>query len=69
MRKQKLISEQIREAIQKSGQTRYSIAKATGVGEPTLSRFCNKKMGLTLQTVDILGQYLGFEIIVTRKEQ
>jgi plasmid maintenance system antidote protein VapI len=65
----KKLSEQLTEAILSCGQTRYQIAKATGVTEATLSKYINGHHGLSQETVDILGEYLGLRLIVdeTRK--
>jgi transcriptional regulator with XRE-family HTH domain len=56
-------SEQLRRAIDQSGQTRYGIAKATGIAQPVLSRYCNNKVGLSMETIDTLCSYLGLELV------
>ncbi len=56
------LSEQIRRAIETCGQTRYAIAKATGVSEATLSRFVNGERGLPTKTLDILADHLDLNI-------
>jgi|TARA_Y100000758_G_C15744552_1_gene309704 transcriptional regulator with XRE-family HTH domain len=62
----KPLSDQIREAIQNAGVSRYRISKATGITEAALSRFLHGKSGISLDTLDILGEYLGLDI-TTRK--
>jgi transcriptional regulator with XRE-family HTH domain len=58
----KPLSDQIREAIQNAGVSRYRISKATGITEAALSRFLHGKSGISLDTLDILGEYLGLDI-------
>ena len=62
----KPLSEQIRDAISNAEVSRYRISKATGITEAALSRFLHGKSGISLDTLDILGEYLGLDI-TTRK--
>jgi transcriptional regulator with XRE-family HTH domain len=66
-RKPPRLSDQIREAIESCGQTRYRIAKETGISQPTLSRFMDGSRGLPMKTLDRLAEYLGLEIVVRKK--
>ena len=68
-RHHKKLSEQLTEAILKCGQTRYQIAKATGITEATLSKYVNGHHGLSQETVDILGEYLGLRLVVDKTLQ
>ena len=56
------IAETIRKEITKSNQTRYQIAKETGVSEAQLCRFMQGKT-LTAETLGILLDYFGYEIV------
>lgn len=67
MNRNKTISDQLRDILENCGQTRYRIAKATGISEPTLSRFTTGSRGLPMKTLDKLGLYLGLEIRVARR--
>ncbi len=58
----KTVSEQLREAIGRSGQTRYEIGKATGISASVLSRFVASGHGLRSQNLDLLCTYLGLEL-------
>jgi transcriptional regulator with XRE-family HTH domain len=58
----KAISEQLREAIERSGKSRYRIAQDTGISQAILSRFVNTKCGLSLAYVDVLCEYLGLQL-------
>lgn len=66
-RSNKLVSDQIRQAIDDSGLTRYRIAQETGISETTLSLFCNGQRGLPMRTLDTLGEFLELKIILGRK--
>lgn len=58
------LSDQIRQAIAECGETRYRICKATGINEAALSKFFHGERGLSLDTLDLLAEYLHIEIIV-----
>lgn len=60
-------SDQIRDAVDNCGQTRYAIWKATGIGQATLSRFLAGERGLPMKTLDVLAEYLGFRLVVDAK--
>jgi ribosome-binding protein aMBF1 (putative translation factor) len=59
----KKLSDQIRNAIDNSGLSRYRIAKETQIDESTLAKFYNGHQGLSMKALDRLGEYLDFEII------
>ena len=63
------LSDQIRQAIDNCGQTRYAIAKATGISEPTLSRFMSGQRGLPMKTLDKLADYLNLNITTGKGRQ
>ena len=59
----KKLSDQVRNAIDNSGVTRYRIAKEIQIDESALAKFYNGHQGLSLKALDRLGEYLGLEII------
>jgi hypothetical protein len=59
------LSDQLRQAIETCGQTRYRIAQATGISEATLCRFMSGDRGLPMKTLDTLADYL--ELNITQK--
>jgi transcriptional regulator with XRE-family HTH domain len=63
-RKSLRLSDQVRHAIKTCGQSRYAIAKATGISNSTLSRFMSGERGLTMKALDILADHLGLNIVV-----
>jgi transcriptional regulator with XRE-family HTH domain len=69
MAKQRMkLSEQLRHAIDSCGQTRYRIAKATGISEATLSRFMSGDRGLPMKTLDVLADHLNLNIVMTKEK-
>jgi transcriptional regulator with XRE-family HTH domain len=63
----KKLTDQIRQAIDDSGITRYRIAQDTGIDESTLAKFYNGKRGLSLENLDLLCSYLDLRIVVDRQ--
>jgi transcriptional regulator with XRE-family HTH domain len=61
----KRISKQLREAIERSGKTRYRIHKETGIAESQLSRFVNDpSVSLSLKNIDKLCECIGAELVL-----
>ncbi len=54
--------DQVRSIIRDSGESRYSIAKATGISQSQLSSFMAGTKGLGSDAMDTLLLHLGFEI-------
>ena len=60
----KPLSEQLGEAIEKAGVSRYELSKATGVSQSTLSKFILKQRpGLSFDAMDRVGLALGLVIV------
>ncbi len=59
--------EAMRKAIEASGQTRYRIAKESGVSAGQLSRLVNGERGLSVESVEKLADYLGLRITIEPK--
>jgi transcriptional regulator with XRE-family HTH domain len=59
--------EAMRKAVESSGQTRYRIAKESGVSAAQLSRLVNGERGLSVDSVEKLADYLGLRITVEPK--
>lgn len=60
------VTDQVRQIILNCGQTRYQIAKATGISQPTLARLVSGERFLSPTAFDILGEYLGLRIVVDK---
>ncbi len=57
------LSEQVRQAIEASGLTRYRIWQLTGINQSTLSKFANRKIDLSMDSLDKLADVLDLNII------
>ncbi len=66
-RKSVKLSDQVRRMIDKSGLTRYRIAQETGINEAALGKFYHGERGLSLASLDQLGEYLGLRVVMDRK--
>jgi transcriptional regulator with XRE-family HTH domain len=62
----KSFSDQIRDAVNDSGMSRYAICKKLSFNQGAMSRFMSGKSGLSLDMIDRLAELLGLEV-ATRK--
>lgn len=63
----KKLTDQLRQAIDESGLTRYRISQETGISEATLSKFYLGQRGLSMKALNALGEYLQLTITLGRK--
>jgi transcriptional regulator with XRE-family HTH domain len=61
-----LLTDQLRQAIDDSGLTRYRIAKETGISESALAQFYNGHRGLSMEALNALGKFLQLTIHLGR---
>jgi len=66
MRVVKTLTDQLRQAIDDSGLTRYEIAKQTGIDESALAKFYNGHRGLSMDALNALGEFLQLRITLGR---
>ena len=59
-------TDQIREAIRRSGRTNHAIARDMGVAPSVIHRFMNGKGGLSMEYIDRLAALLGLHIVVRK---
>lgn len=59
--------DEIRRTIRNSEQTRYRIAKESGMSQGQLSRLMTGERGLSVESIELLAEYLGLEILVRPK--
>jgi transcriptional regulator with XRE-family HTH domain len=62
------VSESLRSAMADCGMTRYQLSKQTGINQSALGRFFKRERDLQLETVDVLAEVLGLEL-VKRKQK
>ena len=68
-KKLKPLTDQIRQAIDDSGLTRYRIAQETEISESALAQFYNGHRGLSMESMNALGEYLQLSIQLGRKPE
>ncbi len=61
--------DEIRDAIEASGKTRYRIAQESGIAESMLSRLMSGERGLSIDALETLADYLGLEIVMRPKRR
>lgn len=66
-KKHNKLSDQIRQAVDDSGMSRYAICKAVGIDQAALSRFMSGKVGLQMSTLDTLADMLKLELTPLQK--
>jgi DNA transposition AAA+ family ATPase len=63
-KKQRLsLSDELRQAIERSGVSRYSIWQQTGIDQGSLSKFMDGERGLGIESIDKLADLLGLHIV------
>lgn len=62
------LSDQIRAILKSCGESRYSISKATGISESTLSKFATGQRGLPMNTLDRLAEHLELQIVIRKRK-
>ena len=68
-RKRLKLSDQIRQAVETCGMTRYAISQETGIDQATLSRFVSGERGLSLATLDRLADFLDLNITIGKRRK
>lgn len=57
----------LRQAIHESEQSRYQIAKGSGIAASQLARLANGQRGLSVESAERLADYLGLQITIKPK--
>jgi transcriptional regulator with XRE-family HTH domain len=65
----KPFSDQVRDAVDASGMSRYAICKAIGLNQGAMSRFMAGNSGLSMDTLDRLAELLGLSITARPKRE
>jgi hypothetical protein len=61
------LSDQIRQAIDASGLSRYRICKETGILQSVMSRFMSGQGGLSLERLDVLADLINLNITTDKQ--
>ena len=62
-------AEQLVQAIERSGESRYSISKGSGVNQSQLSRLVSGERAVSFESAEKLADYLGLEIVLRPKRR
>ena len=65
----KKFREQLVDAIERSGMTRYAISKATGLPQSQLSQFVHGHEGLSVESINRLCELLGLRLVGPKKRK
>ncbi len=65
----KKLTDQLRQAIDDCGLSRYEIAMKTGIDESALAKFYNGHRGLSMESLNALGEFLQLTIHLGRKAE
>ena len=57
-------SDQIRDAVNASGLSRYAICKTIGLSQGAMSRFMAGNSGLSMGALDRLAECIGLEVVI-----
>jgi len=68
-KRNKTVSEELREAIDAAPISRRQICLQLGIDEGQFSRFMNHKSGLSMECIDAVATLLGLELRPIRKPQ
>ena len=69
-KKQRLsLSDELRQAVEQSEVSRYSIWQQTGIDQGTLSKFMAGDRGLSIESIDKLADLLGLHICTADAER
>jgi transcriptional regulator with XRE-family HTH domain len=61
------IGDQLRQAIERSGKSRYRISQESGVSQSVLSRLVSGERGISTTTVDALLAALELKVVLKPK--
>lgn len=61
------LTDQLRQAMDDSGLTRYRISQETGISEASLSKFYLGQRGLSMEALNAVGECLQLTIVLGRK--
>lgn len=61
------LSDQLRQFIETADVSRYRISQQTGISQSLLSRFMHGTAGLSVDSLDKLGEALDLQLIKTSK--
>ena len=67
-RKRATLLDQIRQAVDDCGESRYRISQQTGIDQSALSRFVSGERALREDALNLLAEYLQLEIVKRKRK-
>ena len=61
-------SDQLRQAVEQSGLSRYEICKRAGLDQSVMHRFMHGTSGLSMTTIDAFCETLGLRLVTEEEE-
>ena len=61
--KTNLLSDQFRQAVDNSDLSHYAVCKEAGIDQGAFSHFMHGRRGLSLESLDRLGEVLNLEVV------
>ena len=68
-KKRESLSDELRQAVERSGLSRYAIWQAVGIDQASMSKFMAGERGLTLESIDKLAELLGLHIVADAEQR
>ena len=68
-RRRKQLMDQIRDAVDISGLSRYRLSKELGVPGSSMSKFMSGQTGLSAENLDALCDFLGLDLVQRHKRR
>ena len=68
-KKRATLGDEIRQAVNASGMSRYAICKVTGIDQASFSRFMAGKVGLTLANLAAVADVLDLHIVTGKAKK
>lgn len=63
------LSDQVRQAMDESGLSRYAIAKALNINESALGKFYHGERGIAVDTLDRLAELLELRLVGPKRRR
>jgi transcriptional regulator with XRE-family HTH domain len=60
---------EIKAIMDEKGVTAYRLSKGTGIDKAALSRFFSGERGMSVESIDKLLDYLGYEMTIRKKRK
>jgi transcriptional regulator with XRE-family HTH domain len=63
-----MMGNRLREILKQEGITAYRVCKDLGIDQGEMSRFINEKVSLTLSRLEMVADYLGYDLVLVKRK-